>query len=169
MPVGTALVVVGSGLLTTVHADTALEVIIGFQVVIGFGLGLFMVRAQHRANVTSTRPGGLTIPSSPDHIFRRRTQAVMTVLMQAKYWDRPTLVPVATGIQNLAGFIGRILSITVASSIFNNIVLGKLVAIEGLPERLAQAVAASPAAIKDKVPGPLQVSDRHEMTDGSHH
>lgn len=92
----------------------------------------------------------------------------MTVLMQAKYWDRPDDVPIATGIQNLSGFVGRILSITIASSIFNNRVLRKMQAIEGLPIALAHAVAASPAAIKEKVPDALQVAVKTAYADSIH-
>jgi hypothetical protein len=45
---------------------------------------------------------------------------VMIVIVQADYVDRPSLEPHATTLQNFFGFVGRIIGITVATSLFEN-------------------------------------------------
>lgn len=45
---------------------------------------------------------------------------VMIVIVQADYTSRPGIEPHATAVQNWAGFLGRIIGITVATNIFEN-------------------------------------------------
>ncbi|ODN74642.1 hypothetical protein, variant 2 [Cryptococcus amylolentus CBS 6039] len=82
---------------------------------------------------------------------------IMVVLVQANYLDRPQLVPHATNLFNFWGFVGRIVSMSTATSIFNNKLRIGLSSI-GLSEAVEVQIAAAPSAIWE-----LDASQRAEV------
>lgn len=101
---------------------------------------------------------------------------VMVVLVQADYVTRQREEPHATAVQNWAGFLGRIIGITIATSIFENKVGSgdafspdlmlisrciqlkhDLESLADLPIVAAKLILSSPEAIKTVIPEEMQV------------
>ncbi|OCF44913.1 hypothetical protein I317_01192 [Kwoniella heveanensis CBS 569] len=77
---------------------------------------------------------------------------VMVVLVQADYLKRPHLVPHVTNLFNFWGFVGRIISMSIATSVFNNKLRNGLEVLVILRSHVREEVAAAPKTIWTVVP-----------------
>nr|XP_019009679.1 uncharacterized protein I206_05239 [Kwoniella pini CBS 10737]OCF48460.1 hypothetical protein I206_05239 [Kwoniella pini CBS 10737] len=72
---------------------------------------------------------------------------VMVVLVQAKFLKEPHLIPHVTNVFNFWGFIGRIISMSVGTNIFNNKLRSGLNGLPNLSKSLVTSITAGPKAI----------------------
>ncbi|KAK4688498.1 hypothetical protein P7C73_g1604, partial [Tremellales sp. Uapishka_1] len=126
---GTMLCAVASGLLTRIGRSTSIAEMVGYEVIVGVGLGMVL--------------------------------NLMVVLVQSDYLSEAHLVPHVTGVFNVSpttknganvqfwGFIGRIVGMSVATSIFENKLRQGLRTITVLPEAVRDVIAESPDSIFD--------------------
>ncbi|WVQ81541.1 hypothetical protein IAT38_003665 [Cryptococcus sp. DSM 104549] len=120
---GSCLLAIGSGLFTILTKSSSIALVVGFEVVVGLGLGMVL--------------------------------NVMVVLVQAKYISQPHLIPHVTNVFNFWGFVGRIVSMSTATNIFNNKLRISLSSI-GLSPALEGQIAAAPKAIWTAAPAALR-------------
>ncbi|OCF72452.1 hypothetical protein I204_06831 [Kwoniella mangroviensis CBS 8886] len=120
MIIGSCLLAISSGLLTTLKKDTSVAKVVGFMIIGGTGLGLVM--------------------------------NVMVVLVQAKFLKEPHLIPHVTNVFNFWGFVGRIVSMSVGTNIFNNKLRLNLNRLPGLSKSLVIFITTGPKAIWTQVP-----------------
>lgn len=78
------------------------------------------------------------------------------ILMQAEFFSQPALIPHAMGVFNFWGFVGRIIGMSVATSVFENKLHQLLPQLPGMTPALVGAVAATPEAIWHAVPDGLR-------------
>ncbi|WWD21042.1 hypothetical protein CI109_105523 [Kwoniella shandongensis] len=117
---GSCLLAVGTGLFTMIKRDSSLGMTIGFQVVVGIGLGMIL--------------------------------NIMVILMQAKYLREPRMIPHVTGVFNWVGFLGRVISMSTGTNIFNNKLRQGLNTVVGLDPAIKAEIAAAPNAVWTAVP-----------------
>ncbi|OCF31352.1 hypothetical protein I316_06957 [Kwoniella heveanensis BCC8398] len=76
----------------------------------------------------------------------------LVVLVQADYLKRPHLLPHVTNLFNFWGFVGRIISMSIATSVFNNKLRNGLEVLVILRSHVREEVAAAPKTIWTVVP-----------------
>jgi hypothetical protein len=76
--VGWVLIIIGTGLLTTLHADTSLSKAVGFQIVIGGGIGIIYVVALFP--ILASIPVTQTAPAMALYVFSRNFGYVSPLL-----------------------------------------------------------------------------------------
>lgn len=139
--IGSCLVSVASGLFTLLKPSSSIAMVVGFEIVAGIGFGLVLT-------ISMWTPTRATRSDLAD-------LSVM-VLMQAEFYSQPAMIPHATGVFNFWGFVGRIIGMSVATSVFENKLHEHLAEIPGLNAELVTRVAASPDAIWHAVPDALR-------------
>ncbi|WVW79063.1 hypothetical protein I302_101026 [Kwoniella bestiolae CBS 10118] len=77
---------------------------------------------------------------------------VMVVLVQAKFLKEPHLIPHVTNVFNFWGFVGRIVSMSVGTNVFNNKLRSDLNRLPSLSKSLVDLITSSPKAIWTQVP-----------------
>ncbi|WVQ64171.1 uncharacterized protein L199_002333 [Kwoniella botswanensis] len=77
---------------------------------------------------------------------------VMVVLVQAKFLKEPHLIPHVTNVFNFWGFVGRIVSMSVGTNIFNNKLRLNLNRLPGFSKSLVIFITSGPKAIWTQVP-----------------
>lgn len=138
--IGSCFISVASGLFTLLKPSSSIAMVVSFEVVAGIGFGLVLTISESNSSDTPQ--------SVPD--------AAVMVLMQAEFYSQPALIPHATGLFNFWGFIGRIIGMSVATSIFENKLHDHLVEIPGMSAELVARVSASPDAVWHAVPEKLR-------------
>ncbi|WVF65704.1 hypothetical protein IAT40_000435 [Kwoniella sp. CBS 6097] len=118
--IGSCLMAITSGLMTTLKPGTSIATVVGFQIIAGVGLGMVL--------------------------------NVMVVLVQADYVKQSHLVPHVTNVFNFWGFVGRIISMSIATSVFNNKLRDGLKVLVILRSHVREEVAAAPKTIWTVVP-----------------
>ena len=87
--IGWALTIVGAGLLTTLRADTSLSKSVGFQIVIGSGVGIIYVVTLFP--ILASIPVTQTAPAMALYVFSRNFGYVSAVLPPSLH-----IVPIIT-------------------------------------------------------------------------
>ncbi|WWC64187.1 uncharacterized protein I303_106795 [Kwoniella dejecticola CBS 10117] len=77
---------------------------------------------------------------------------VMVVLVQAKYLKEPHLIPHVTNVFNFWGFVGRIVSMSVGTNIFNNKLRSSLYSLPNLSRGLVISITTGLKSIWTQVP-----------------
>lgn len=118
---GPIFMAIGSGLLYTVKYGTSVGHIYGFEVILGFGVGL----------------------------------ALQNTMLSIQYDLRkqPQLIATGTGIGTFIGFFGRILGVSLAGSVFENMVQVNLRKyVPGISDELVHVVVSDASAVWKVVP-----------------
>ncbi|BEJ13591.1 hypothetical protein CspHIS471_0307650 [Cutaneotrichosporon sp. HIS471] len=122
---GPALTALGSGLLYTVHVDTPVAHLYGFQAIIGAGIGMTLQNAM--------------------------------VSIQFDLRDEPSLITMGTGVGTFFGFAGRIIGLSLAGSVFENMIQVNLHKyVPNLPEELVHVMTSNANALWTIVPEPFR-------------
>jgi Na+/melibiose symporter-like transporter len=123
--VGPCFIALGSGLLYSVHVNTSIAHVYGYQAIIGVGIGMTLQNTM--------------------------------VSIQFDLRDEPHLITMGTGVGTFVGFSGRIVGLSLAGSVFENMMQVNLHKyVPGLPEELVHAITSNANALWTAVPESLR-------------
>lgn len=122
---GPCFIALGSGLLYSVHVNTPIGHVYGFQALVGVGIGMTLQNSM--------------------------------VSIQFDLREEPHLITMGTGAGTFIGFSGRILGLSLAGSVFENMIQVNIHKyVPGLPEQLVRALTSNSNALWTVVPEALR-------------